>query len=248
LRGFYITTILIFLNFSNVVFSQTVDFTINTTQGCVPLSGVNFTDITTGGTVVSRDWNLGNGTLIPSGGITVGTNYLTSGTFNVTLTVNFSTGPSLSKTKTIVVHPKPIADFESKDLIGCIPHLATFKDLSTTSTGTITNWQWDFGAGGSTLPNPSFTYPNPGNYQISLIVKNSWGCSSEAASKPAYIKVFPKPIANFTSSTVSSCDTPFVVNFTNTTTGSGPIRILVMALQLLLQLMLLIPIQTMEDL
>ncbi|OQP57662.1 hypothetical protein A3860_08500 [Niastella vici] len=37
----------------------TADFSINKKEGCIPLGGVNFTDISTGGTVVRRDWNLG---------------------------------------------------------------------------------------------------------------------------------------------------------------------------------------------
>ena len=123
----------------------------------------------------------------------------------------------------MVVHPKPVAAFNSPDTAGCITHTAFFTDLSTTSTGTITNWQWDLGAGGSLIQNPSFAYTNPGNYQISLIVKNSWGCSSDAASKPAYIKVFNRPAANFSTVSNSSCDTPFVVQFNNLTTGTGPI-------------------------
>ena len=189
----------------------------------MPLSGVNFTDISTGGTVISRDWNFGNGTIVLNGLPTVGTNYLTAGTFAVTLTATFTGGVIRTATKYVVVHPKPVAAFVTTDTAGCITHNVTFQDLSSTSTGTITNWQWDLGAGGSTIQTPSFAYTNPGNYQISLIVRNSWGCSSDAASKPAYIKVFNRPTAGFTTSANSGCDTPFVVQFTNTTTGAGPI-------------------------
>ena len=207
----------------NKAVSQTADFSINIVQGCVPLSGVNFTDISTGGTVISRNWNLGNGTIINNGAATVGTNYLTAGTFNVTLTATFTGGIVRTVTKNVQVHPKPVAAFISNDTAGCITHNAAFQDLSTTSTGTINNWQWDLGAGGSTIQNPTFNYTNPGTYQVSLIVRNSWGCSSDAASKPAYIKVFNSPTASFTSSVNSSCDSPFVVQFNNTTTGAGPI-------------------------
>jgi gliding motility-associated-like protein len=214
---------LIVMLLGSAAHSQTADFTVSVAQGCVPLSGVNFTDISSGGTVLSRDWDLGNGTVIPNGAVTVGTNYLTANTFTVTLTVYFSGGITRTASKTVVVHPKPIADFKSSDTVGCVPHSASFTDLSTTATGTITGWQWDFGAGGSIAPSPTFIYNNPGTYQVSLIVKNNWGCSSPAATKNAYIKVYPKPVAGFTSSPVSSCDTPFTVNFTNTTTGSGPI-------------------------
>lgn len=205
------------------MFAQTADFSINVQQGCVPLSGVNFTDISGGGTVTNRNWNLGNGTIIPNGAAMVGTNYLNPGTFNVTLTATFSNGAVRTVTKIVTVHPKPVAAFNSNDTIGCNPHNVSFQDLSTTATGTITNWQWDFGAGGSNVQNPNFTYTNPGNYQVSLIVRNSWSCSSDAASRPAYIRVYNRPNAGFTTSANSSCDTAFVVQFTNTTTGAGPV-------------------------
>ncbi|RYE19998.1 MAG: PKD domain-containing protein, partial [Sphingobacteriales bacterium] len=202
---------------------QTADFSINVSSGCVPLSGVNFTDISSGGTVISRNWNLGNGTIINNGPATVGTNYLLPGTFNVTLTATFTGGIIRTVSKNVIVHPKPVANFSSNDTAGCITHNAAFTDLSSTSTGTITNWQWDLGAGGSTNQNPTFSYTNPGSYQVSLIVRNSWGCSSEAASRPAFIRVYNRPTASFNTNANSSCTAPFTVQFNNTTTGAGPI-------------------------
>jgi PKD repeat protein len=147
------------------------------------LSGVNFTDVSTGGTVVRRDWDLGNGTIIPNGAATVGTNYLTSQTFIVKLTVTFSNGDVKTKTDNVIVHPKPSVDFVASDTAGCVPHNVIFRDLSTTVTDTINNWTWDFGAGGSTVKSPSFVYNTAGNYNISLIVKNSCGCESDAGSR-----------------------------------------------------------------
>ena len=202
--------------------AQTANFTSNTTQGCVPLGGVNFTDASTGGVVINRDWNLGNGTIIPNGGATVGTNYLTSGTFIVTLTVTFANGDVRTATRNIVVHPKPVANFVASDTAGCRPHAVSFTDLSTTATGTITSWQWDFGAGGSTNANPNFVYTNVGQYNVSLIVTNSWGCQSDAATKFQYIKVYPRPNASFTATPNFGCKDTLTVNFNNTTTGGSP--------------------------
>jgi gliding motility-associated-like protein len=207
---------------SGRTFAQTADFTINVSQGCVPLGGVNFTDASTGGTVINRDWNLGNGTIINNGAATVGTNYLTAATFPVTLTVTFLGGTVLSVTKNVVVHPKPVANFLASDTAGCAPHTVNFQDLSTTSTGTITNWQWDFGAGGSALPNPSFTYNATGQYNISLIVSNNWGCQSDAATKFQYIKVYTRPTASFTAVPFFGCKDTLTVNFNNTTSGGSP--------------------------
>jgi PKD repeat protein len=94
--------------FSISTFAQTTpNFTINQTSGCVPLSGVNFTDASTGGVVTNRAWNLGNGTVIPNGAAIVGTNYLNAQKFYVTLTVTFSNGDIKTKKDSIIVHPRP---------------------------------------------------------------------------------------------------------------------------------------------
>ncbi|QEC42973.1 gliding motility-associated-like protein [Pseudobacter ginsenosidimutans] len=199
------------------------DFSINKKEGCIPLSGVNFTDQSSGGTVTRRDWNLGNGTIINAGAATVGTNYLTDGKFYVTLTVTFSNGDIRTKRDSVIVHPRPVADFAADEETGCSPHRVNFTSLATTQTGTITEWLWDFGAGGSTQTDPSFTYNVNGEYNVSLIVKNNWNCESEAAIRLRYIKVYPKVNASFTIPDNADCAAPFTVNFVNTTTGGGVI-------------------------
>lgn len=214
--------LLLGLSFSAAA-QTTADFSINKKEGCIPLSGVNFSDLSSGGTVTRRDWNLGNGTIISNGAATVGTNYLTDGKYYVTLTVTFSNGDIRTKLDSVIVHPKPVADFTADEEAGCSPHQVEFTSLATTKTGSITNWLWDFGAGGSSQTKPRFTYNVNGDYNVSLIVKNNWGCESEAAIKLRYIKVYPKVNASFTIPDNADCETPFTVDFVNTTTGGGSI-------------------------
>jgi len=222
--------LIIFFIADNTIAQTVANFTINNTTGCVPLSGVNFTDVSTGGTELSRNWNLGNGTIIPDGAATVGTNYLTAQTFIVTLTVTFTNGNVRTKTDSVIVHPDPVANLLADDTAGCVPHTVNFTDLSTTSTGTINGWTWDLGAGGSTVKNPNFVYTTAGDYNISLIVTNSWGCQSNAASKFQYIHVYGNPSAAFTPSSAYSCKDTLTVFFNNTTSGGSPANS-VMAIQ-----------------
>jgi PKD repeat protein len=204
-------------------YAQTANFSINTRTGCVPLGGVNFTDISTGGGgIISRDWNLGNGTVIANGAAVVGTNYLASQTFYITLTVRFTNGATATKLDSVIVYPKPVANFMANDTAGCVPHVVNFTSLSTTATGSITNYTWDFGAGGSTAATPQFTFTSPGQYNVSLIVKNSWGCESNAATKPLYIHTYTQPVASFSQAPTYSCKDTLTVCFNNTTTGGGP--------------------------
>jgi gliding motility-associated-like protein len=200
------------------------DFTINKPTGCVPLNAVLFTDITPN--VASRSWNLDNGTIIPSpASVTAGRNFLTPGVYNIRLDVVYTNGTTDYKEKQVTVHPKPVANFSSMQLEGCVTHVASFTDLSYTNTGTITNWQWDFGLSSSNVQNPlNVSFNTAGNYQVSLIVTNSFGCTSDARQIPNYIKVYPVPDPSFTTDVNNTCGNNLPVNFINTTMGTGPIR------------------------
>jgi gliding motility-associated-like protein len=227
LKSIKILIFLLGITYLNQGFSQTADFTVSipSKQGCSPLT-INYTETSTGGTVASRTWDLGNGVIIPNGPITVGANYFTPQVYTIVLTVVFTNGVTNSKTDYVTVHPKPIANFNSIDSVGCAPHNATFLSTSSTTTGSLTNYQWDFGAGGlsGTNPNPSFLYTTTGQYQVSLIVKNNWGCVSDAVTKPQYIKVYNSPNAYFTVNPSFTCANSFTAIFTNASSGGDPSR------------------------
>ncbi|HRH39085.1 MAG TPA: gliding motility-associated C-terminal domain-containing protein, partial [Flavobacteriales bacterium] len=55
---------------------------------------------------------------------------------------------------------------------------ADFTDASSISGGTITGWNWSFGnTGNSTDPDPSWSFPDPGVYAITLLVTANDGCT-----------------------------------------------------------------------
>lgn len=200
-------------------YAQTAAFTIDNPSGCAPLS-VNFTDISSGATVVSRSWNLGSGP-ISNTDPTVGANFNTPGTYTIQLTVNFSNGATQTQQQTVTVHPKPVANFNASSLIGCATLPVNFTDASTTATGSITTWHWSFGAGSAGTQNPSYSFTTNGHYTVSLFVENNWGCRSDAETRPDYITVHNRPGAAFTVDADASCTLPFTPVFTNNTTGSG---------------------------
>ena len=57
-------------------------------------------------------------------------------------------------------------------------------DFTDASTGTPTSWSWDFGdaSGTSTIQNPSYTYSNSNNYDVTLIVSNACGADTSVES------------------------------------------------------------------
>lgn len=67
----------------------------------------------------------------------------------------------------------PVANFNADVLSGIPPLTVQFTDHSTNSP---TNWQWEFGEGGSSsLQHPSHTYLSSGNYTVILTAGNSHG-------------------------------------------------------------------------
>jgi PKD repeat protein len=119
--------------------------------------------------------------------------------------------------------PKPItapyvANFSGSPLSGNAPLAVTF---TSTSTGTITSYKWDFGDGGtSSGTNVSHTYLNSSTNDVTLTVTGPGGSSSK--TNLAYIAVtnLPNPVAGFTASPLTG-SVPLAVSFVNTSSGAA---------------------------
>lgn len=81
-------------------------------------------------------------------------------------------GVSVANTPTALFAPAP----PSPQLPGTT---VFFQDGSQGNGGTISNWWWEFGAGGSTsiVPSPTVTFNEPGTYTITLVVTTTQGCT-----------------------------------------------------------------------
>jgi PKD repeat protein len=99
--------------------------------------------------------------------------------------------------------PAPKADFLGDPTSGDAPLTVNFTDQSS---GSITEWSWDFGDGGiSTAHNPSHTYLSAGTYTVSLTVIGPGGSGTETRTN--YINVTSPPeIEVFFDSFESSAD------------------------------------------
>jgi len=79
------------------------------------------------------------------------------------------------------------ANFIAEPLVGAAPLSVRFRDLSG---GSPLTWEWDFGDGetiGNTTQNPLHVYQSPGNYTVTLTVKNETAEHTE--QKEGYILV-----------------------------------------------------------
>lgn len=193
-------------------------FTATPVAGCSPLV-VSYTDISSGNPTSWR-WDLGNGTIsfLRNPSVT----YFNPGTYNVKLVVrNASGADSVTKNQYITIYSAPSVAFSATPTTGCFPLPVQFTDLTLPGSGTSSTWEWDFGDGSiSNIQNPSHVYTGIGNYNVTLRVKNSFGCIKTLV-KPQYIQIASGVHADFTNNVPNSCNPPVTINFQNTSTGVG---------------------------
>jgi gliding motility-associated-like protein len=106
-------------------------------------------------------------------------NFTEYGTYPVELTVTYADGCEQSVVKTSVIIEPLEAAFSSNVADGC-EGLQVFFSNETNAVDFITSYQWDFGGGIglNNIANPVVSYPNPGSYDVSLMVETVSGCLS----------------------------------------------------------------------
>jgi len=145
----------------------------------------HFSSVGTGdpdGQVVSRTWDLGDGTFVD--GATVDHRYTGEGPFTVTLTVTDDDGASSSRTITVSPDAAPVALIEAT----CSGRECTFDGSASTDGGDVlTDYTWDLGDGSTaTGPQVLHTFEAAGTYDVSLTVQDDEG---NQASTPATVTV-----------------------------------------------------------
>ena len=100
--------------------------------------------------------------------------YTEPGRYTVTLWIHdLANRDAIQKVGLISVGSEPVAHFSSDIEWGPGPLTVEFKDGST---GQPDSWFWDFGDDqNSSEQNPTHIYANPSAYNVSLIVRNTFG-------------------------------------------------------------------------
>lgn len=187
----------------------TAFFNTNVTSGCEPLT-VEFTDFSTGGTVVSYDFGDGNVSNLDDPTHT----FTEPGTYSIAQFVN--NGCSFDTTfAEVVVFSNPNPGFTTEEQGVCAGDPIQFINLSDE----VNNVSWDFGDGNvSEVTNPVHTYAAGGTYQVTIEVSSeSFECPGTLTQS---VTVFSNPDVAFTVPDQVGCS-PFTVNFTNTTSGGN---------------------------
>jgi gliding motility-associated-like protein len=141
--------------------------------GCDPLTAT-FTNNSQYGNLFT--WKFGDGTdsSVTSNAPMIHI-YDSPGTYSVKLIVSGPGGiDSIMLNNNIKVNPTPVASFNATPLDVNIPESEV--TFTNTSVGGI-NYIWNFGDGDTShAKNPKHKYEEPGDFQVSLIASNSFGC------------------------------------------------------------------------
>jgi len=228
--------------------SYTVTLTDTTTTGCVahishvvtlvpsPLcnfsfptstcaqQSIQFNDLSQpngGGNILTWHWDFGD----PSSGsgniaLTKNPIHLFSGpgTYHVVLNVTNASNCPGTKDTTVTIIALPTSNFRADT--ACLGSVTTFTDMSV-ATGTITQYSWNFGDGGTAITaNPTHLYGLAGVYSVTLTVTTNEGCVKDTTRN---VLVLAKPIASFQTSAPACAGD--MIQFTDlSTTPHGSIR------------------------
>lgn len=173
-----------------------VNFTASDTFNCSPID-INFTDQSSNTNVTGWQWDFGDG-MTNAGNATPTHRYATDGMFDVQLIATDDRGCVDSLTKTAYIHLRhPEAYIYAMDPGGCNPVTITlFADSSQILSDTLlASYTWILETDQGVQPPVTTavdtfdqTYPVFGNYDVSLIVVDVFGCR-DTVTRTDYIQI-----------------------------------------------------------
>lgn len=170
-------------------------------EGCVPYTYRPVITINTPDSIVSYEWNFGDGTVSAEKDPTH--IYNNPGTYSISLIYTTAAGctDSVKVQNAIRVGEKPVVNFDATPRYACAFQPINFKNNSSVGD----RWFWRFGDGGtSSEKDPQYIYQDTGWFSVTLVVWNN-GCA-DSLTIPNFIRIKP-PVARFIDS--SGCDTKF---------------------------------------
>ncbi|HEU4902471.1 MAG TPA: PKD domain-containing protein, partial [Flavisolibacter sp.] len=168
---------------------------------CKPPLTVAFSDASTN--AVGWFWDFGDGQTSTAQNPSHAYNQY--GDYTVMLVVTNRSGCTDTLRKEAYVQiQKPVITFPSLPQNGCVPYDARFS-AAVKTLDNVTSYLWDFGDGNtSTAAAPAHTYPDQGNYTVSLIITTSTGCTDSLVLDKAIV-VGRKPVIDFTATPNPVC-------------------------------------------
>jgi gliding motility-associated-like protein len=170
------------------------------------------------GNIASWNWTFGDNTA-GSNSSNPSHTYTDPGTYPITMAIVSDHGCPDNTTGLIRIIPKPVVDFATEDV--CFGFPSSLTDLSYPVTGSIVQYQWNFGDGStSSDQNPEHTFNTWGWFQVSLTAVTDSGCV-ETLTVPNAVNIWAPPTAQFTNNATEASDIYPLVSFTNLTSTAG---------------------------
>jgi gliding motility-associated-like protein len=222
------------LNVTSAIGCQTVNNVATKTVVVVPLptasfttsapvcenTAITFTSTSTAnaGTITQYAWTVNSN---PTGGNNPSITFTppASGNYTIQLTIQTDKGCSKSTSTTLIVTPKPAADFTLPNV--CMPGgVANFINNSTISDGSPLTYAWDFGDGGlSNAQNPTHTYTSVGPFTVTLVVSSVGGCTDTKVK--TLTTIYAEPQAAFNAPPEVCLGSPAAFSDISTAPGSS---------------------------
>ncbi|MCE3228851.1 MAG: hypothetical protein K0S32_3402 [Bacteroidetes bacterium] len=153
-------------------------------NGCVPFCST-FNLSSQSASLVSATWNTNGGAPFP--GLTYNNCFTKDGRYVLASHFTDIYGCSNTSTFEVNAYPIPMADFHYGPGKPVEENDVNFVDASIGPQ--INKWSWYFinsTGGTSTLQNPTYIFHTPGNYAVTLVIANKWGCK-DTITKPIQI-------------------------------------------------------------
>jgi gliding motility-associated-like protein len=145
--------------------------------------------------------------------------FTTAGIQNIRYRIFTAQGCTGDTTKQITISPDPVSK-PGINNVGCTNAPMLITDTSAISSGSIVNWQYNFGDLQSLTraTNTSFTHPYnaAGTYTLTLITTSALGCKSDTAKKTIVISDKPLVPFSFTGTPCVGNTFTFTSGYTNT--------------------------------
>lgn len=167
---------------------------------------------------ISYSWDFGDGTTsTQQNPVHV---FSALGTYNVTLTVFNGTCDNRITQSIKVIDEKP--DFVASATNACRIANISFNTTNVNASS-ILNYNWDFGQGSTVSGSgygsvPAIVYPKTGNYTVSLVTTDIYGCQ-HTTEKKDYIHI-TGPTANFSATNTAGCK-GLITTFNDLSVGDG---------------------------
>lgn len=182
---------------------------------CLNATGT-FTDNSTitPGNINQWQWNFDNGfnTTMQN----PSTFFTTAGVHTATLSVTSNQGCVGVGSQTFMVHALPSSNFTANAV--CSGQSNSFTNLSTSTSGNITNYIWNFnGFNTSTATQTTYAFPASGIYSVQLTSITNYNC---VASITKTVQVYSLPVINFSVANACANTQIQVLNTSSVADGS----------------------------